>query len=63
MRDFHVSPAMGAEGVELVSDQTISPTASDQFKRIARLAMISKVPDPTSSSGPQTGYVIRVLKN
>ena len=58
MRDFHVSPAMGVEdgaddkpSIDLPDD----PSAGDRFRRIAKLAMVTKINDLTSSSGPQAG--------
>lgn len=59
MRDFHVSPAMGADDNGNVTVESVIPTddstAADRFRRIAKLAMVSKVADCTGGSGPQTG--------
>ena len=57
MRDFHVAPAMGAEEEAEVPDKAENPeSASDQFRRIAKLAMVSNIADE-GVSGPQTGFV------
>jgi len=45
MRDFHVSPAMGTDEDDLTA---VPDTAGDAFKRIAKLAMLTKM----SSDGP-----------
>lgn len=41
MRDFHVSPAMGAEDNIKNADEPMpqEETAADKFRRMARLAM------------------------
>ncbi|KAA0203062.1 hypothetical protein HAZT_HAZT008001 [Hyalella azteca] len=58
MRDFHVSPAMGAEDNSSAAEPALppaDPTAADRFRRIARLAMVSKIADTSCGSGPQIG--------
>lgn len=58
MRDFHVSPAMGSDDNMAPSEPAPTagdPTVADRFRRIAKLAMVSKVADINSGSGPQTG--------
>ncbi|KAF2366307.1 Transient receptor potential channel [Trinorchestia longiramus] len=60
MRDFHVSPAMGADdsGTPAAAAPDPSPgdpSAVDRFRRIAKLAMVSKIADVSNGSGPQIG--------
>lgn len=59
MRDFHVSPAMGADDNGSVTAAhpvpTDDSTAADRFRRIAKLAMVSKVAECTTGSGPHVG--------
>ncbi|XP_045597326.2 LOW QUALITY PROTEIN: transient-receptor-potential-like protein [Procambarus clarkii] len=57
MRDFHVSPAMGADDSSVPREEVPieGESAADKFRRIARLAMAKSTVDTSGSSLSQIG--------